>query len=327
MVTPTVRSSASSSPASVPNSTRRGWVYPLAFVVQQLGSGVLLLFTLGLLLDLLSFQLTTLLFSAGALWLSTGIAALLRGFAPDATAVSAARTRTARWHSGHAVWSLVVLTGAWGLAEVATAQEWIDMARAEDWRGPVLWLATGLGLATLALPPLELAQARGYPLWRTPLAPVQWIVQALYAGSGFFLLLNGVLSGWRTDRFVLANGMSTLAQTAFGLLLFVNLCTTLVSVVGSLRESDAARESTERITRGPFRDIFWWGGVGLGHAVPLGLLLLDRTPVVAQAPLYSWVGLFCFQYAYFWAPQRVAAKEGANAAGKAQPEMASSHEQ
>lgn len=310
--TTTITSSSPADAATV--SAQKGsiqggqqWTEPLSFVVQEVGVGALILFTAGLLLDLLPFQLTTLIVSLGVAWGSMGLAALLKRHQVTGEIMATEQGSVRRWRrlSRYGAWGLVLITGMWCLLEIAAAREWVATSWVDDWRSLLVWLCTAFGVLVVLWQPLLLIQQQGHALWRNPLWPAHCVVQALYGGSGLFLLLDGVLGAWGTERLVLANGLGTIAETAFGLLLFVNLLLTVGSAIGFLRETEEARASVQRMTSGPFRDIFWWGGIGLGHAVPLGLLMLDHALIAGQAPLYAWIGLFCFTYAYLLAPQRV----------------------
>lgn len=289
------------------------WRLPLALVVRGIGCGVFLFVSVSHLLDLIPFQLTTLLIGVGAAWLGIGLATALRPTLPgtepgvrsgETVPNGATRFRWRRFYRTILV-SFVMLTGVWCLVEVAAAREWLTADWIENWRWIPLWGSTGQGLAAVTLPPVLLVQERGHALWRNPLWPVHCVMQALFGGSAFFIVLNSLLNIWGTEGFELANGLDEVTESTFWLLLFANLLVTVAQGVPSLRETEAARQCVRQMGQGSFGDLFWWGALGLGHAVPMGLMMLDHSLVVAQAPFYIWAGLFCFAYAYLLVPYSV----------------------
>ena len=71
------------------------------------------------------------------------------------------------------------------------------------------------------------------------------------------------------------------------------------------RASETATRAARDIQWGAFRNHFWLGGLLLGHAVPLALLLSMGPRVGMPALLAAMVGMFFYGYAFIMAPQRI----------------------
>jgi hypothetical protein len=75
--------------------------------------------------------------------------------------------------------------------------------------------------------------------------------------------------------------------------------------------SEVAARAAHEISGGKYRNHFWWGAIGLGHVLPLVLLLLAglggsvSLGPVAVAALATIAGLYLFEYAFVMAPQEV----------------------
>ena len=69
--------------------------------------------------------------------------------------------------------------------------------------------------------------------------------------------------------------------------------------------SDVATRAAKDITQGSFQNLFWIGAIFVGHCLPL-LLGVGHLPYFEFiGPLGLFIGLFCYEYAYVVAPQKV----------------------
>ncbi len=66
--------------------------------------------------------------------------------------------------------------------------------------------------------------------------------------------------------------------------------------------STVARKAYHDIVAGSFKNIFWWGAVVLGHIVALILIAYGHR---AAAGLAAIAGLYCYEYCFVIAPQKV----------------------
>jgi formate-dependent nitrite reductase membrane component NrfD len=81
----------------------------------------------------------------------------------------------------------------------------------------------------------------------------------------------------------------------------------LAGEFGVPHASEVAARAAHEISHGHYRRHFWGGSIGLGHVVPLLLMLLwPVAPAAgALAGLAAIAGLYLFEYAFVMAPQEV----------------------
>jgi hypothetical protein len=68
--------------------------------------------------------------------------------------------------------------------------------------------------------------------------------------------------------------------------------------------SEVALLGYREMTSGRFRHHYWWGGIALGHLLPLALIFLLPTSMPLAA-MCAAVGLFFYEYAFVMAPQYI----------------------
>jgi hypothetical protein len=83
----------------------------------------------------------------------------------------------------------------------------------------------------------------------------------------------------------------------------VNLLLTFAGKFNSF-PTDTAMLASREMTHGRFRNHYWWGGIALGHIIPL-VLILAVNPLAPVAVACSVVGLFFYEYAFVMAPQYI----------------------
>jgi formate-dependent nitrite reductase membrane component NrfD len=189
------------------------------------------------------------------------------------------------------------LVGVWWALEAAALAGWIGagpVAAVRPWAlGLGLPLSVGVAIYTAFL----FGQAEGRDLWQSSLLPAHLLVQMGMAGAATLLLL---------DAFVpFGPALVRMSVIAFVIFLIADLVVTLGGEFAMPHASaDAARAAAE-ITRGRYRLHFWLGSIGIGHALPLALLVSGTTLAAALASALSLVGLYLYEYAFVMAPQEV----------------------
>ena len=83
------------------------------------------------------------------------------------------------------------------------------------------------------------------------------------------------------------------------------------AVLANARKLLIAARAAHEISGGKYRHYFWAGSMGLGHLLPLVLLLLVG-PLPGLAPVFlpvatlaAIIGLYLFEYAFVMAPQEI----------------------
>jgi formate-dependent nitrite reductase membrane component NrfD len=159
-------------------------------------------------------------------------------------------------------------------------------------------LAVGTAVYTAFL----FAQAEGRDLWQSPLLPLHLLIQTLTMGAGALVALGALLP----------HVLSHPPLVPFGVLLALDALVTLTGEFGVPHASDTAAEAAHQIRSGRWRHHFWWGGMVLGHALPLVLLWLSWSNPGAgiaaldvAAFLAAAIGMFLYEVAFVMAPQQV----------------------
>ena len=110
--------------------------------------------------------------------------------------------------------------------------------------------------------------------------------------SGMFLIVNVFVS------------FPALLVGLFPASIAINLLLTLAGRFNSFA-SEVALLGYREMTNGRFRNHYWWGGITLGHIIPLALLFAFSTFALPVAVACAIVGLFFYEYAFVMAPQHI----------------------
>ena len=109
----------------------------------------------------------------------------------------------------------------------------------------------------------------------------------------------------------LSASMVTGLTWVFAISLLIDLFMILLGEFGMPHASEIAARAAHEISQGKYRDHFWRGSIGLGHILPLILLLIApftgvfSLGVIAIAALATIAGLYLFEYAFVMAPQEI----------------------
>lgn len=175
------------------------------------------------------------------------------------------------------------------------------LARLADWSVAatlLLWPILALGLLAAVYTAFLFAQCKGRDLWRTPLLGPHLIVQAVLAGAAVLACLPAAWGGTEQTRGLAA--WALLVCLALHLLIVVE---EVVVPHGTVSSRYAAR----LITRGPYRMVFWVGGILMGILLPGLLLALGAWNLIgtAVAGLLALAGLLAFEWCFVMAAQQV----------------------
>jgi Fe-S-cluster-containing dehydrogenase component/formate-dependent nitrite reductase membrane component NrfD len=164
--------------------------------------------------------------------------------------------------------------------------------------GVLRWLAvTGGGLAAIYTAFL-FGQCEGRDLWQTPLLPLHLLVQGWSASAALLGLLAPLFGNSPATLQVAAGAL------AGGLALHV---LTLATELLMPHATDSASYAAHLITQGPFRTLFWGGGVVLGVLAPAVLLALGwgQAAAVGAAGAMVLAGLLAYEWCFVMAAQGV----------------------
>ena len=197
-----------------------------------------------------------------------------------------------QWRSwvARAAWILSgfsALTGLWWLMEVLGV---------EAARMPLAVVSLPFSIMAVIYTAFLFAQAEGRDLWQSQVTPIHMALQGAYLGSG--------LVGALALALPLPDAAVNLAQSVFLLSLAASAVTILFGEFRGSYASELAARAAREIKQGSYKNHFWWGGIVLGHLVPLVLGIISPL-ALGPALLAAAIGLFLYEYAFVMAPQEL----------------------
>lgn len=164
----------------------------------------------------------------------------------------------------------------------------------------LLWPGGVLAILAAIYTGFLFGQAKGRDLWLSPALPLHLLVQALLAGAASLAIVGVVVPSNPPTKALLHD-----------VLLWSLLTNLFIILVGELwmphGTQDAAR-AAELILRGPYSQPFWGVVVGLGHALPVLLLVLvPGAPIGVSflAGVFALGGLLVFEHIWILAGQAI----------------------
>jgi formate-dependent nitrite reductase membrane component NrfD len=277
------------------------WELPLYLVTKNIAGGLFMLLSLGAIFNFFPFDSTSFLaagFTSMLFTLITVILLIKDLSRPERFLNILLRPQWKSWVAGGAfiLIGFTAIAGLWWLIEGATMLGWLTNSVAFSIRPLAAWITLPLALFSVIYSAFLLGQAEGRDMWQTPLLPFQLLSQSFMVASGVFLILGLFVE--------LSTALFSFLTNVFIASLVINLIFTLVSKFAMPFASEVAMLASREMSHGRYRNHFWWGGVGLGHVIPFGIILIapSTAPIAALAVV---VGLFFYEYAFVMAPQHI----------------------
>ncbi|WKZ43795.1 MAG: polysulfide reductase NrfD [Anaerolineales bacterium] len=276
------------------------WELPAYLVTKNIAGGLFMLLSLGSMFDLFSFDSATFLatgFTAMIFMLITVILLIKDLSQPKRFLNILLRPQWKSWVARGAfiLVGFTAVAGLWWLIEGAAYLGWLSSDIASIIRPLISWLTFPLALFAVIYTAFLLGQAEGRDLWQNNLLPFQLFVQSMMAASGVFFVLNFFIN-FPAD-------LTSLLTVLFPASVAVNLLLTFAGKLNSF-PTDTALLASREMTHGRFRIHYWWGGIALGHILPLALILAFA-PALPIAVIATLIGLFFYEYAFVMAPQYI----------------------
>lgn len=277
------------------------WELPAYLVTKNIAGGLFMLLSLGAMLNLFRFDSATFLaagFTAMLFMLITVILLIKDLSQPKRFLNILLRPQWKSWVARGAfiLVGFTVVAGLWWLIEGAASLNWISKDFVFALRPVAAWITLPLALFSVIYTAFLLGQAEGRDMWQSNLLPFQLFSQSMMVASGVFLALN-LFVNFPAD-------LTALLTVLFPASIAVNLLMTFAGKLNSF-PTDTAMLASREMTHGKFRNHYWWGGITLGHLVPLALLLAFSTLALPVAVVCAIVGLFFYEYAFVLAPQHI----------------------
>ena len=192
--------------------------------------------------------------------------------------------------------TFTAVAGLWWLLEGAAYLGWLPAEFITSIRPFAAWIVFPFALGVVIYTAFLLGQAEGRDMWQNNLLPFQLFAQSMLVASGIFLIVNVFIS-FPVDLHTLLVGL-------FPASIAINLLLTFAGKFNSF-SSEVALLAHREMTHGRFRNHYWWGGITLGHLIPLALLFAFSTFALPVAVACAVVGLFFYEYAFVMAPQHI----------------------
>ena len=277
------------------------WELPSYLVTKNIAGGLFMLLSLGLGLGLFTFDVRTFLAAGftGMLFMLLTVILLIKDLSQPKRFLNVLlRPQWKSWlaRGAYIMVTFTAVAGLWWLLEGATYLNWLPVDLMTGIRPIAAWLTFPLALGVVTYSAFLLGQAEGRDMWQSPLLPLELLAQSFVVSSGVFLALRLIVS--------IPSGLQTLLSVVFPVSLMINLLLMLANKFAMPFASEVAMLAARDITHGHYRGHFWWGGIALGHLVPLALFFVG-SPAVPLAALAAVIGLFFYEYDFVMAPQRV----------------------
>ncbi len=166
-----------------------------------------------------------------------------------------------------------------------------------DWLTQIgMVLGVVSGIITAVYTAYLFAQAKGRDFWQSPVLALHMLIHSFVAGAAFFgilALIDAPSEGWLTYlKAVMVIGIAVNL-----LVMFVELTTTHMT--------QEAKLTAEMITKGSYKQLFWWGVVMMGNLLPLILMLSGMDYGVQIGGLLALIGIYFTEKIWVEAPQRI----------------------
>ena len=191
--------------------------------------------------------------------------------------------------------TFTAVAGLWWLLEAGAFLNILPADFVASIRPIASWIVFPFALGVVIYTAFLLGQAEGRDMWQNNLLPFQLLSQSAMVASGVLFILN-LFVNFPAD-------LTALLTVLFPASIAINLLMTFAGKFNSF-PTDTAMLASREMTHGKFRNHYWWGGIALGHVIPL-VLMIAFAPALPIAVLATLVGLFFYEYAFVMAPQHI----------------------
>jgi len=276
------------------------WELPSYLVTKSIAGGIFMLLSLGSMFNLFNFDPATFLtagFTAMVFMLITTILLIKDLSQPRRFLNILLRPQWKSWvaRGAYIMVTFTAVAGLWWLLEAGSFWNILPADFASGIRPIAAWIVFPFALGVVIYTAFLLGQAEGRDMWQSNLLPFQLLAQSAMVASGVFFTLNLFVE--------FPANLTSLLAVFFPASIAVNLLLTFAGKLNSHPTNTALLASRE-MTHGRYRNHYWWGGIALGHVIPL-ILMLIFAPALPAAVLFTLVGLFFYEYAFVLAPQHI----------------------
>jgi formate-dependent nitrite reductase membrane component NrfD len=197
-----------------------------------------------------------------------------------------------QWNSwlvkgGYTITVFGLLVTVWG------AMTFFEISTGEN---VLLWITAVFAVLLAIYTAFLFAQAKGRDFWQSPTLPLHMLVHSVMAGVATFILVALI--------FGTEDWMDMLTNTLI-ITLVVNLFT-LVTELTITHPTTSAKKAVTMITKGRYKNLFWFVTVLIGNIVPLALLFFGNGELITVVSgVCVLVGILITEKIWVEAPQRI----------------------
>ncbi|WP_457616296.1 NrfD/PsrC family molybdoenzyme membrane anchor subunit [Lutibacter sp.] len=268
-----------------------GWEVSAYVMTKAIAAGAFLIPFIAMLLNY-EISSTTKLWSVG---ISLGFLALTGLFLvmdldrPDRFLNVLLRPQWNSWlvKGGYTITIFGLLATVWG------AMVYFEISSGET---VLLWVTAFFAVMLAIYTAFLFAQAKGRDFWQSPSLALHMLVHSIMAGTAIFALVSLIIG---TEDWMV------ILKTTMILALIVNIFT-MITELTMTHPSTAAHTVVKMITKGRYKNLFWFAVVCLGNVIPLVLLLIEPTStILTVSSILVLVGIYATEKIWIEAPQRI----------------------
>lgn len=175
----------------------------------------------------------------------------------------------------------------WGAAKLCG---WNRVLPVAMWGSAVCAVLTAVYTAFL------FAQAKGRDFWQSPILSLHMLLHAFMAGAAGF----AILGFWAQSGAAWGSYLRLVFYGSIALNLVVILAEILTT-----HPTEDVKQAVKMIVSGRFSMLFWVGTWGVGNLVPLWLVWLGGSALLALAGAFVLLGMYVTEYIWIRSPQLI----------------------
>ena len=164
-----------------------------------------------------------------------------------------------------------------------------------------LWITAFFSIMLAIYTAFLFAQAKGRDFWQSPSLALHMLIHSVMAGAAIFALVGLFIN--------IINLQSFLATTLI-IVLVLNLFT-MITELTMTHPSNAAHTVVQMITKGRYKNLFWFVVVLIGNVLPLFILVLSHSELISSntaltiSAIFILIGIYATEKIWIEAPQRI----------------------
>lgn len=161
----------------------------------------------------------------------------------------------------------------------------------------ILYLLTVIAAIVTAIYTAYLfAQAKGRDFWQSPVLALHMLIHSFMAGAAFFAIL--------AFFYLTSENWMTYLRWVMTISIGLNLLVILIELT-TTHMTQEAKLTADMITRGRYKNLFWWGVIIMGNLLPLILMFSGMENGLQIGGLLALIGIYFTEKTWVEAPQQI----------------------